>query len=90
MVVFISVYPITWLINTELGRAPLNFEPSGHQFTPNFTPKYLHPFHRGVSLELVGLYPHRLVYPKTAWYSFPFTPSLGLYNTELGRVTPEL
>ena len=39
----------------------------------------LNPFHSLTPPQHVGLYPRRLVHPKTVWYSFPYTPSLGLH-----------
>ena len=58
---------------------PLNFEPSGHRFPPNSPPNLYTYFIEGSTLSMSDFNPRRLVHPKTAWYSFPFTPSLGLH-----------
>ena len=62
------------------GRAPLKFEPSGPSFPPTSPQKKLHPSHGGFTPEHDRFHPRCLVYPITVWYSFPYTPSLGLYT----------
>ena len=68
------------LVHIAVFRVPLHFEPSDHPFPP-ISPKKFTSFHTRVPPQQVGLHPRRLVHPKAAWYSFPFTPSLGLHIT---------
>ena len=90
----VGLYPVVWLTPKPFGthfssphhlahilqslESPSTSNPPTIHF-PNLLPKYLHRFHRGVPTQHDGLYPCRLVHLKTVFYSFPFTPSLGLY-----------
>ena len=72
-------FPLTPSLGLHVAvfRVTFHFEPSDHPF-PQFHPEFFFIiFHRKVSSQHVGLHPRRLVHPRTAWYSFPVTPSLG-------------
>ena len=60
-------------------KTPLNFEPSGHRFPPNSTQNLYTHFIAGSPLSMSDFNLVVWFTPKTVWYSFPFTPSLGLH-----------
>ena len=73
---FLLPYHLAYIL--QCLESPSTLNPPTIHF-PQLLLKIFIPIYRGVAPQHVGLYHRRLVHSKTVWYSFPFTPSLGLH-----------